>query len=127
MKKIKTKRLLSMLAGMTMFVSLIPATVMAVPTSVRYVDGNGNDAYTTSDYKVVNETGNVWGTPSDKTWYVVNNNDEKKVIFQDRIEIQGNVNLILNDTTELWAMEGFHVAPGNSLTIYGRSIDLREA
>ncbi len=123
MKKRSIKRMLSMVVGTAMLLSLIPATVLAddpLP-SVRYVDSNGQ-YQTCSSYSVVDATDNEWET----NWYVVESNDTKKVVFQDRIEINGDVKLILNDTTVLYALRGIHVSPGNSLTIYGRSIDLQD-
>ena len=125
MKMIKAKRLLSMLAGMAMFVSLIPATVMAdtdYPTDVRYVKSDGTYGVRQSYSSVDNSTDSLW----ESNWYVVKDNDDKKVIFRERIEIVGNVKLILNDTTVLYALDGFHVAPGSTLTIYGQSIDLED-
>lgn len=123
MKKKSIKRVLSMVLGTAMLLSLIPATVLAddpLP-SVRYVDSNGQ-YQTCSSYSVVDATDNEWETG----WYVVESNDTKKVGFQDRIEINGDVKLILNDTTVLHALRGIHVSPGNRLTIYGRSIDLQD-
>ena len=123
MKRKSIKRMLSMVLGTAMLLSLIPATVLAddpLP-SVRYVDSNGQ-YQTCSSYSVVDATDNEWETG----WYVVESNDTKKVGFQDRIEINGDVKLILNDTTVLYALRGIHVSPGNRLTIYGRSVNLQD-
>ena len=121
MKKKSVRRMLSMITGVAVLATIIPASVMA-DTGVRYVDGTGEYDYCT-DYNVVDASDHEW---KNNEWYVVKNGTNNKVIFWDRIEINGNVNLILDDTVTLYAMNGIHVSPGNSLTIYGRSIDLTD-
>ncbi len=121
MKKKSVRRMLSMITGVAVLATIIPASVMA-DTGVRYVDGTGEYEYCT-DYNVVDASDHEW---KNNEWYVVKNGTDNKVIFWDRIEINGNVNLILDDTVTLYAMNGIHVSPGNSLTIYGRSIDLTD-
>ena len=123
MKKRSIKRVLSMIASVAMLAALIPASVMAdTKPSVRYAKSNGSFGYC-SDYTVVDESDLEW----EGGWYVVNSNDAKMVIFRERIEVSGDVTLILNDTTVLYALKGIHVGPNSSLTVYGQSIDLREA
>ena len=52
-------------------------------------------------------------------WYVIDSISR----VEGRIEISGNVNLILCDGAELTATHGMHVAQGNSLTVWAQSQD----
>ena len=52
-------------------------------------------------------------------WHVVNTN----VQVASRIEVTGNVNLLLCDGAELTAVQGFHVTGANSLTVWAQSND----
>ena len=122
MKKRSIKRVLSMIASVAMLAALIPASVMAdTMPAVNYVESDGKVS-TCSDYEVVDASNPVW----DNGWYVVNSNDAKRVVFNERIEVTGDVYLILNDTTVLYALKGIHVGPNSSLSVFGQSIDLRD-
>ena len=55
------------------------------------------------------------GTAGEETWYVVKDN---RVEISDRIELSGDVNLILADGCLLNATKGIHVPEGSSLTIW---------
>ena len=107
-----------MITGVAVLATIIPASVMA-DTGVQYVDSYGETS-TCTKYKTVDASDHEWTTG----WYVVENGTDNKVVFNDRIEINGNVNLILDDTVTLLAKNGIHVSPGNSLTVYGKTIDL---
>ena len=50
-------------------------------------------------------------------WYVVNG----AVTISNRIEVNGNVNLILADNAQLTASGGIHVTRNNGLTIWESS------
>ena len=50
-------------------------------------------------------------------WYVV----QDEVTIAERIEIDGDVNLILADGAKLNASQGVHVTGNNSLTVYGQA------
>ena len=52
-------------------------------------------------------------------WYAVTESQ----LFDGRLEIAGNVNLVLCDGAELSVPGGIHVAAGNSLTIWSSSVD----
>ena len=53
-------------------------------------------------------------------WYVVNSISR----VEGRIEVSGDVNLILCDGSELSATHGIHVVQGNSLTVWAQSQDV---
>ena len=120
MKKKSIRRMLSMITGVAVLATIIPASVMA-DTGVQYVDSYGETS-TCTKYTTVDASDHEWTTG----WYVVENGTDNKIAIQDRIEINGSVNLILDDTIQFWALDGFHVGPNSSLTIYGRSINLEE-
>ena len=72
---------------------------------------------TATNYTVLDSGSTTWGSVGTTTWYVVNQNIE----FSDRINIDGNVHLILADGYTLTAKEGIKLESGNSLTIYGQA------
>ena len=74
-------------------------------------DGNKNRRLANTDNIIYSNT-TVWDQPL----YVVNGSVE---IF-GRIEVSGNVMLILTDDCSLTAKQGIHLQEGNSLTIYGQ-------
>lgn len=81
--------------------------------SVEYVDEN-KVARTCTDYTVVTSSDTVWSAG----WYVVTDT----VNLTSRVQVSGNVHLILTDGAALNAEKGgIGVTAGNSLTIYGQS------
>lgn len=80
--------------------------------SVEYVDEN-KVARTCTDYTVVTSSDTVWSAG----WYVVTDT----VNLTSRVQVSGNVYLILTDGAALNANKGIGVTAGNSLTIYGQS------
>lgn len=56
-------------------------------------------------------------------WYVLN----KNVQIGERIEINGNVNLILSNNKTLTAPQGIHLTGNNSLTVWSQSADVTKA
>lgn len=89
--------------------------------TVTYVDrsydaGSGTVKEVTkteSATRITASSSSTWGAG----WYVVNGN----VTISSRIQVSGDVHLILADGCTLTAEEGINVAAGNSLTIYGQS------
>lgn len=89
---------------------IVPADI---PYSVEYLDANGATK-TCSSYIPVTPTSTTWGSG----WYVVYADTE----ITSRINVTGNVNLILMDGKTLSAKQGIEVS-GGSLTIYAQSTD----
>ena len=82
-----------------------------------YVDANGNDMGNQACFAVT-ASSTTWGEDGKITWYVVK---DKEVNISDRINVTGNVNLILADGCLLKANKGIHVPEGSSLTIWCQS------
>ena len=85
--------------------------------NVPYIDALGHLFYC---YQPMSLNTDTLGTSGEETWYVV---DESRTI-NNRITVNGNVNIILKDDTKLTAKKGIQVAAGSKLTIWcqtGRS------
>lgn len=80
---------------------------------VSYVDEGGVVRTTTGDVTTVAGGTTGWNSG----WYYVNQN----TTISSRIEVSGDVHLILGDGCTLTASSGIHVSARNSLTIYGQS------
>ena len=130
MKQIWSKSLacllcLALLAGMLPVAALAednsPAngevSLLADAASVKYLDENGQEQ-TCDSATVVTENVTSWGASgSVEHWYVVNS----ALTIDGRIEVSGNVHLILADGCTLNASQGINVSDSNSLTIYAQS------
>lgn len=84
---------------------------------VPYVDERGAEC-TTSWAVVVSSDDTTWGDDTAENWYVL----REDVKVDERIEVQGDVKLILADST-LNAGGGIDVPKGSSLTVYLSHID----
>ena len=88
---------------------------------VKYWDRERNEQVTlkTEDVTVVTDGMKTLGDANITApkWYVVKGN----IIVNDRINIEGNVHLILADNSKLDARRGIAVLKGNSLIIYGEN------
>ena len=96
---------------MTVYYQEPPATV-----EVTYQEFNpetGEFTEKTADCLVIDSS----STALSAGWYVVNS----EVTVADRIQIDGDVNLILADGAKLTASKGISVAGGNSFTVYGQT------
>ena len=91
--------------------------------AVEYLDENGQPQ-TCAEYTTANFAGETW-----TGWIVVNENTslggvEYDPVLNDfvgpRIQVSGDVCLILEDGKTLTALSGVHVPSGSSLTIYGQ-------
>ena len=116
---------LALLAGMLPVAALAddnpPAngevSLLADAASVKYLDENGQEQ-TCDSATVVTENVTSWGGSDGREyWYVVN----RDVAISGRIEVSGNVHLILADECTLNASQGINVSDSNSLTIYAQS------
>lgn len=83
--------------------------------SVSYVDADGVSRSVTAAV-VDDSTHELGGDPDGSSWYVVTSN----TTIDERVEVSGDVNLILADGACLTASEGIHVPEGRSLTIYAQ-------
>ena len=92
-------------------------SLLADAASVKYLDENGQEQ-TCDSATVVTENVTSWGGSDGREyWYVVN----RDVAISGRIEVSGNVHLILADECTLNASQGINVSDSNSLTIYAQS------
>jgi len=113
MKQRTARKLLGVLLALAMVAGLVPGMLLTAladgeTQSVKYVDGNGKDMGA-KDCLPVAETMTAG-------WYV-----SRTATFENRIEVKGDVNLILKDGATLDAKAGISVPSGNSLTIWAQS------
>lgn len=93
--------------------------MLSTQTDVSYIDPTKNPTeQTCSSATVVTANDTKWGDDGNNGWYVVN----RDVAISGRIEVSGNVHLILADECSLTASQGINVAESNSLTIYAQSV-----
>ena len=118
------KRLFASLLCLALCLSLLPITALA--------DGDGGVAYiergwdgsavteqveTIDTYTPIVENTVTWKGSTTGGWYVARDN----VTINQRVQVQGNVYLILTDGCTLTVNGGIQLKAGNSLTIYGQS------
>jgi|GEM_PF-3259335 len=98
-------------------------TVTSNPTTISYIDYNASTgAYTTNNlsaYASVYSDVATLGMANNTSWYVV----KSDMTFNSRIEVRGDVRLVLSDNVTLNATKGIDVTAGNSLTVYAQSSD----
>ena len=107
MKKTMKKLMFAALAAVTLFV--LPTRGA---TSVPYVDEHGADMGSQSCTVIASGT-----TTLPTGWYAVTSNTSNS----NRVEVTGNVNLILCDGATLTSYLGIEVPTGKSITIWGQS------
>ena len=83
---------------------------------VTYIDADGMEC--TVDATMIDYATTQMGSPGEETWYIVSDT----VTIDNRIELQGTVNLILADECNFTASEGLHLTSGNTLNIYVQSL-----
>ena len=97
-------------------------TLASRDVAVSYLDDQGNvqscPQYETLTAENIASNLNL-GADGQSSWYVMDGTVEAA----DRIEIAGDVHLILANSSALKVNEGIHVAEGKSLTIYAQSPD----
>jgi surface protein len=95
--------------------SSTPLTLYAmwyVRSNVSYVDENGTEKVALWCIKI----DNTYNVLTEGTYYT-----EASLIIEKRLEIKGNVAIILTDGSYTTVQRGIHVPEGSSLTIYGQS------
>lgn len=100
--------------------SLLPTnTIVHANTAVSYLDAQGT-TQTIEDYTIINNTTTSLTSSDDsKGWYVVNENIE----INTRLQVIGDVHLILLNDSKLVVNGGIEVNDTNSLTIYSQNFD----
>ena len=84
----------------------------AAGSSVPYLDANGVQQTCDSFTRLLDNN-----TDLRDGWYVVHG----PISSSGRMTVSGDVNLIINDTSSLYAQAGIEVSKGGSLTIYAQS------
>ena len=97
-------------------VTRINSEVKLSPGNINYIAADGSNA-TQSTCNKISAITDANGVSLSSGWYLVNQNK----IFNNRINVNGDVHLILADDNTLTAPKGIHVASGKSLTIYGQN------
>ena len=99
----------------------VSATFSLSPTAISYVAYNTAtgmyDSRLTAAAIDVTSDAEVMGISGKETWYVVSSD----VTNNNRITVNGTVNLILADDATLTAVAGITVHEGNTLNIYGQT------
>lgn len=111
-----------------LFTTALAAEGETTASGVSYVEYSWDDTYGLTNNTKVLEAGNyteitsanaptTWGVAKQTSWYVVQGN----VGIYSRVQVNGNVNLILTDGSSLNISGGIRLTgSGNSLTIYGQ-------
>ena len=86
-------------------------TVIDKSSPVSYLDENGTEK-NCNDYNVVTANDTQWADG----WYVVNSD----VTINQRVDVSGDVKLILTDGHTLTVNGGIHVTGNNCFTVYGQ-------
>ena len=114
---LEPKKPLSIVLSLLLMISLLAiisvaaAALEAGDGSIAYVDAGGT-GYTQSDFTVVDSSTENLADG----WYVVT----ESVTNNNRLNVNGAVNLILCDGATLSLPEGIHVSEGNGLTIWAQ-------
>ena len=90
------------------------AETVGRPQSFPYIDAQGNDMEEITDCILINESTVRMTDQGTNGWYVVYDSVENS----NRINVKGNVNLLLCDGAELDLAGGINVETGSSLTIW---------
>lgn len=97
--------------------ALAPATAWAAD-NVKYLDENGATK-TAASATEVTAADSTWGIQGSETWYVA----QGEVSIGSRVEVTGDVHLILADGASLTVTGGINVPEDSSFTVYGQSDD----
>ena len=84
---------------------------------INYIDANGGQQAAVDCTLIANDTVEWSSSETQSSWYAVTEN----VTISSRVEVSGDVYLILCDGATMDAPKGVHLSSGNSLTIYGQS------
>ncbi len=99
-------------------VSVDPSAIE--PMKIPYIDADGKTRYCV-DYADVTEISE--SKMVDGTWYVARPAEGDANTFDYRLQVNGDVNLILCDGVKMDANKGISVPKGSSLTIWAQSQD----
>ena len=115
------RRLLSIFCALALCLGLLPATAWAA-NPVAYLTWSEEQGKlvtaTCNNYTSCNSRiSYALGTADKTTWYVFKGEYSQRF----RIEVKGDVHLILSNNCTLTAQQGIHVPDGSSLTIYAQS------
>ena len=119
------KRLFSIFCALALCLALLPVTALAAEVTVDYIyytwdedtqTLSGPTKGTASATEVTADNTNWGSSDTGEHWYVVSGD----VTIGGRINVTGDVRLILTDGYTLTANGGIQVAEGNRLTIYGQ-------
>jgi len=111
MKQGTARKLLGLLLALAMVIGLLPGmflTALAEAASVSYVDAMGNDMGSVNCQSVAQTMGTGWYVAHDE-------------VFDERVEVTGDVNLILADGCTMKANDGIHLQENSSLTLWAQS------
>ena len=117
------KRILSLFCVLALCLTLLPITALAAQDPVWYIERDWDGSMVTEQtktidtYTLMDENTVTWGESTTGGWYVARDN----VTINQRVQVQGNVYLILTDGCTLTVNGGIQLEAGNSLTIYGQS------
>ena len=116
------RRLLIVLYIVNVIFSLLPVNHISAENSITYIDrflgpeGKVLEKETVlTDYEIYNGQTEL----KDNKWYVIDSNRT----VEDRVNINGNVGLVVVDGVEINFKKGLHVGPGKKLSIFGQSDD----
>ena len=84
---------------------------------VEYLDADGNTAYTDGEYTLFKQVKDEKDVTLKGGWYVVGKGD---TTFENRLNVNGDVNIILCDGSILTCKDGIHVTDGSKLTVWGQ-------
>ncbi len=105
-------------ALLTIVIACSGGPAFAEQEAVNYLDQDGN-RQTVSEYTTITS-----GTSRlDGEWYVV----KDSVKIESRVEVKGDVKLVLMDGARLECKDGIHVSGSNALTVYGQNADPAKA
>lgn len=113
------KKILSVITTAVMIFCLMPPVRSFALDKVSAVEYTANADNSVSKADVTFSAEKIDGSfdnLSSGNYYVSGN-----VVISKRIEVSGDVNLILTDGCSLTAKKGIHLKEGNSLTIYGQT------
>ena len=118
-RKLSMKKILSVITAAVMIFCLMPPVRSFALDKVSAVEYTANADNSVSKADVTFSAEKIDGSfdnLSSGNYYVSGN-----VVISKRIEVSGDVNLILTDGCLLTAKKGIHLKEGNSLTIYGQT------
>ncbi len=121
-KKQSKNRILSIVLSLVMVLGLLPMSMQmsSAADAMSYVEYSWDETNNTAvsetksvtEYTAITDDLTTWNTG----WYVATG----EVTISSRVNVIGDVHLILMDDAQLTASKGIWVASGNALTIYGQ-------